>query len=39
MMDGLRDIIGVLMTLGAILLLRRILFPQKLPTKRRRPLK
>jgi hypothetical protein len=39
MMEGLRDIIGVLMTLGAILLLRRILFPQKPPAKRKRPLK
>ena len=39
MMEGLRDIIGVLMTLGLILLLRRILFPQKPPTKNRQSLK
>ena len=37
MMEELRDIIGVLMTLGLILLLRRILFPRKRPTKHRRP--
>jgi hypothetical protein len=37
MMEGLRDIVGVLMILGALLLIRRVLSPQKPPTKRRRP--
>jgi hypothetical protein len=37
MMEGLRDIIGVLMTLGLLLLIRRILFPRRPPTKHRRP--
>ena len=32
MMDKLQDLIGVLLILGFLLLLRRILFPQK-PTK------
>jgi hypothetical protein len=36
MMEGLRDILGVLMILGALLLIRRVLSPQKPPTKRRR---
>jgi hypothetical protein len=33
MMDKLQDIIGVLLILGLLLLLRRILFPLKPPTK------
>jgi hypothetical protein len=33
MMEGLQDIIGVLTILGLLLLLRRILFPSKPPTK------
>jgi hypothetical protein len=37
MVEGLRDIVGVLMTLGLILLLRRLLFRQKPPAKHRRP--
>ena len=33
-MDKLQDMIGVLLILGFLLLLRRVLFPQKPPTKR-----
>jgi hypothetical protein len=33
MMEKLQDIIGVLLILGLLLLLRRILFPLKPPTK------
>jgi len=32
-MDKLQDMIGVLLVLGFLLLLRRVLFPQKPPMK------
>jgi hypothetical protein len=40
MLENLQDLIGVLMILGLILLIRRVLFPQKPPPpKQRRPFK
>ena len=39
MMDKLQDLIGVLLILGFLLLVRRVLFPQKPPTNWRPPKK
>ena len=36
MLENLQDLIGVLMILGLILLIRRVLFPEKPPPKPRR---
>jgi hypothetical protein len=36
MFDKLQDIIGVLLILGLLLLIRRILFPEKPPPRPRR---